>query len=171
MSLSGTISSSIRDLYHQGEDEMYRGLSINCILYYPSIKTTCSNCNGQVIGGLPGNVLRHGIPAPVFAGGCIECGGTGFKESQQNEALAMQINTNPAKFIQQFKMVMLEQPGQYAQTKCLLTDMPKILQSVEAVFNSDLVALKEYRYIRASEPLPGGLFQDRYCYTLWRRNG
>lgn len=171
MSLSGLISSDLRALYREGEDEMYRGLSLNCTLYYASIKVACSNCTGQTIGQLPGNVLRHGIPVPVFAGGCPQCGGAGYKESSPSESVTLQVNTNPTKFIQQFKMVALEQPGQYAQTKSLLTDMPKILKCVEVALNVDTTALRDYRYSRASEPIPGGLFQDRYCYTLWRRNG
>lgn len=169
--MSGIIDTNVRSWYADGEDEMYRGLSLPCTLYYASIQATCSSCNGQAIGQLPGNVLRHGIPSPVFAGGCVECGGTGYRESQPTDSINMQINTNPTKFVQQFKMIMLEQPGQYAQTKCRITDMPKVLKCVEAVLNTNVGALKEYRFVRASEPIPGGLFQDRYVYTLWRRNG
>lgn len=171
MSLSGVISSYLRDTYHEGEDEMYRGLALPCILYYPSVKTVCSDCNGQTIGDLPGNVLRHGIPSPVFAGGCPQCGGTGYRESQPTETLNLQVNTNPTKFAQQFKMLMLEQAGQYAQTKGLLTDMPKLIRCVDILLNNNVGGYIEYKFTRASEPIPGGLFQDRYCYTLWRRNG
>lgn len=171
MSLSGIISDDLRSIYRDGEDEMYRGLSVPCTLYYPSIKVACSNCGGQSIGQLPNNVLRHGIPTPIFAGTCPQCGGAGYKESQQSEVLNLQVNINPAKFIQQFKMLMLDQPGQYAQTKCLLTDLPKLLKCVEVSINNNAAGYIEYKFSRASEPIPGGLFQDRYCYTLWRRNG
>lgn len=171
MSLSGVINSTLRTLYREGEDEMYRGLSLYCTLYYPADQRVCSSCAGQAIGQFPGNIQIHGVPAPLFAGGCVECGGTGYKASQETETLQMQVNTNPAKFIQQFKMIAIEQAGQYAQTKCLITDMPKILKCVEVGLNNNMVGLIDYRFTRASEPIVGGLFQDRYCYTLWRRNG
>lgn len=171
MSLSGIINTDLRSIYTDGEDEMYRGLKLPCTLYFPSIQTPCSSCQGQAIGQFPGNILQHGIPVPLFGMGCPECGGVGYKESQPTESVDMQVNINPAKFIQQFKMIMLEQPGQYAQTKSPITGMPKILKCVAISLNTNLGALVDYQYTRCSEPIAGGLFQDRYCYVLWRRNG
>lgn len=168
MSLSGLIDSTLRDLYNDGEIEMWRGLGQPCTLIYPAIKVVCG-CNAGSIGNQSHNALQPGVLVPVFAQACPNCGGQGFKESVATEEIKMQINVDAKSFLSVFKQIVIEAPQDFIETKARLEDLPKIMKCSEAVLNTTLSGYKEYRCTRASEAVQSGLFQNKFCHILWRR--
>lgn len=166
---SGIIDSALRDIYNDGEIEMWRGLGQPCTLIYPAIRTPCSDCNGSIIGNLAGNVLQAGTMVPIFAGTCPNCGGAGFKEVATTEEIKMQINVDTKSFNTVFQKLIIEAPQDFIETKARLEDLPKIMKCTEAILNTTLAGYKEYRCSRASEAVQSGMFQNKFCHILWRR--
>jgi hypothetical protein len=168
---SGIIDSTLRDIYNDGEIEMWRGLGQPCTLIFPAIRTVCANCNNSIIGNLPGNVLQDGMPVPVFAQSCPNCGGQGFRESIATESIKMQINVDAKSFLSIFQKIIIEAPQDFIETKARLEDLPSIMKCSEAILNTTLSGYKEYRCTRASEAVQSGMFQNKFCHILWRRIG
>lgn len=166
---SGLIDSTLREVYNDGETEMWRGLGLPCLLIYPAIKVDCADCQAISIGSLPGNVLQPGLPVPVFAQSCPYCGGQGFKEISTTEEIKMQINVDPKGFITIFQKMVLEAPNDFLETKARLEDLPKIMKCVEAELNTNMSGYNKYRCTRASEAVMSGMFQNKFCHILWRR--
>lgn len=168
---SGIIDSYLRDIYNQGEIEMWRGLAVPCTLIHVPQKTVCSDCGGITIGGLPGNFTQAGLPVPPFAQICGSCGGSGYKEVAQTEEVRMQINVDPKNFLAQFKPMIIEAPQNFLETKARLEDMPAIMKCVEAIMNNLLQGWAINRYRRVSGPVPSGMFQNKFFHMLWQING
>lgn len=167
---SGLIDSYLRDTYNQGEIEMWRGLAVPCTLILPSVEIPC-DCSPVAIGGFPGHYTQHGLPVPVFAGICPNCGGSGFRQVSETEEIRMQINIDPRNFLGVFKPMIVESPQNFLESKARLQDLPSILKCVEIVINTNLQGYTGYRYSRASEGVPSGMFQNKFCHILWKRNG
>lgn len=168
---SGIIDSTLKEIYNDGETEMWRGLGKPCTLIYPATKTVCTTCTTTLIGGFAGNVLQPGLGVPVFAGVCTNCGGQGFHDVIVTDTITMQINVDAKSFIAPFQRIIIEAPQDFIETKARLEDLPKIMKCSEAILNTELSGYKEYRCTRASEAVQSGMFQNKFCHILWRRVG
>lgn len=168
---SGIINSTLRDIYNDGEIEMWRGLAIPCTIIYAPTKIPCSNCVDVTIGGFTGNISQDGMSLPGFAEFCPYCAGTGYKEVSETSDVRMQINVDPRSFLGVFKPMIIESPQNFLESKARLEDLPALLKCVEVIINTNLSGYKEARYSRASEAVPSGMFQNKFCHILWKRNG
>ena len=59
--------------------------------------------------------------------------------------------------------------GSKIQTIGYLTDLPKLNKAKALIANKDVNGYEEYRFVKAAEPIPYGLQQNRYVVCFWSR--
>lgn len=159
-------------LSKQGQDAMFSALAVPCILSFPPKRVQCSNCTLNPITGRSNNIYVSGGQAPFDVGICPMCQGNGYMEQVVTSNIKMQLNWNTKTFLAQYREITVKQsPDTFCQTKCLLSDIPQILQATECLFNSPLSPTVRWRFRRQSEVIPDGIVQLYYGFLLWIRIG
>lgn len=167
---SGLISEDFLDFSTQAEDEMFRGLAVACTLIYPPTRQQCPNCVQNPFSHHGGNVYKSGGPVPFTGGLCPICNGENFKVVENTESIQLQVAWQVKGFLDLFKQKAIAQaPKTFIQIKALNTDLPKIIQSIEFIINTPLTPYIRYRFTKASEAIPSGIRQNKYCYLLLER--
>lgn len=168
--LSGIITTSMLNLYTEGETEMFRALSIPCRIEYIPVKTACPNCIANPLTGASSGKYKTGGPYPFTIGMCPYCNGAGFKETATTEAISFQVGWKVKDFLDIFKTnAVLDSPDSYVQIKGLLSDLPKFNKMNVVVINLPWEPSIRYTFKKKSEAIPSGIRQNKYFYMLLER--
>jgi hypothetical protein len=145
------------------------GLTIPCKLIFESTKPQqCPNCIYDTMSQKSANIYKSGGPI-VFVNGqtCPYCLGNGITANYTNEQeVYFAVLTNAKDFIGGT----LNQPDISAQTICSIDYIDKIRKCSKIIFNTDIPNLSNNIFIRANEPQPVGLGDNRYIFTNWTRS-
>lgn len=153
------IPSGIFQTYYDICDDILSNnyLSGNYTLYYPPLKTSCSNCVTGFFGGISKNVYKHGGPAP-FESVCPLCGGNGYKEIESTDSVRLRVYYNPRDWI---KIANLNIPKAEVMIIGFMSDIVKIERMNEI--------LLDVRYRLSSKPVPHGFGKNRYFISFLER--
>jgi hypothetical protein len=164
------ITTELLDIYTSGEDEMYRGLAIPCLLAFAPVRTECPNCIISPINRSSSGKYKSGGPYPFTIGVCPYCHGAGYKEMTNTRTLSMQVGWKVKDFLDIFKtMAVLEAPESYVQIKAPLSELSNILNTTSISINTPWQPVANYNFKRKSEPIPSGIRQNKYFYMLLER--
>lgn len=145
------IPSGIFQIYYDVCDDILANdyLSNLYTIYYPPLKTVCTNCNTGHFGGVSKNVYKHGGPAP-FTGQCPLCGGNGYSETENTATLRLRVYWSRKDWIKIANV-------NVAQAQVMIighkADLPKIHRMNEIELNG--------RYRLLTKPQSHG-FGDKY---------
>lgn len=160
-----------KNIYNEAIDILLSstGLTTPCKLVYESTKPqACPNCVFDPMSKKSANIYKTGGPL-VFANGqtCPYCLGHGTTTNFINEEeVYFALLTNSKDFIS----YNVNEPNIVAQTICSINYLDKIRKCSKIIFNSNITSLSNNIFIRANEPQPVGLGDNRYIFTNWARS-
>jgi hypothetical protein len=159
----------LKKLYNQQIDIILSntGLTIPCSLVYETTRITqCPNCLYDTISKKSANIYNGG-PLPFTNGQtCPYCLGTGQSSAAVAEtAINLVVLTDSKKFVG-----VVNQPDIVAQTICSINHIDVIRKASKIIFNTDISNLTNNIFVRANEPSPVGLGDNKYIFTNWARS-
>lgn len=157
-----TIPNEVFTIYREVVDELLTNIntSNSCTVYYPPLKTECSNCTTGFFGGISKNVYRHGGPAP-FEGMCPLCGGNSYLETENTDTLRLRIYWSKKDWL---KIGAGDIPQADVMVIGWMADLPKIERMNEIQLVSDQNVSGRYRL--SSKPRPWGFGKDKYFISF-----
>ena len=160
----------LKTLYNQQIDIILAdtGLTIPCSLVYETTKISeCPNCIYDTISKKSSNQYKGGGPLPFSNGQtCPYCLGSGQTSSSVAEtAINLAVLTDSTKFVG-----VVNQPDIVAQTICSIDHLDAIRKASKIIFNTDISSLTNNIFVRANEPSPVGLGDNKYIFTNWARS-
>lgn len=162
--------TAYKSIYNEMIDSILAstGLTTPCTLVYESTKLqACPNCIYDPIGKKSANLYKSGGPL-VFSNGqtCPYCLGQGTTLNYSSEEeVYFALLTNAKDFIST-----LNEPNVVAQTICSISYIDKIRKCSKIIFNTNITNLSNNIFIRANEPQPVGLGDNKYIFTNWARS-
>tara|TARA_B100002019_G_scaffold65741_1_gene56456 strand:- start:9362 stop:9859 length:498 start_codon:yes stop_codon:yes gene_type:complete len=144
------------------------GLTIPCSLVYETSKISdCPNCIYDTISKKSSNQYKSGGPLPFSNGQtCPFCLGSGTSSSSVAEdQVYFAVLTDSKNFIQ-----VANSPNIEAQTICSISYLDQIKKCSKIIFNTDIPELTNNIFVRANEPTPVGLGDNKYIFTNWKRS-
>jgi hypothetical protein len=161
-----TLPSDIWERYYEAADFFIDSLGEPCTVYYPPIKTECSNCVISFFNGISTNVYRHGGPAPFSFGVCPLCGGNNLAEVETTASLQLRIYWQKRDWIKVAEIIVV--PDAEVQVIGYLTDLSKLRQAnfIKLVTNQKQI---ETKYELAGEPFFWGFKKDRYFVAFLKK--
>lgn len=170
MSLSGVLTSDLRDLYKSGMRETFEFLGIQCTIQYVPKKNKCPNCIPNVAGGMSSSRYNGTGSSPFSFGLCPICNSLGFLEIENSDTINLQIAWEPKTFIDPFRAKATALfPKESVQVKGNFADLPKLKQAKEIWINNPLRGYVKYIFKVASEAVPAGMIQTDYFIMLLER--
>lgn len=162
------LSTSIRNGSRNAFDSLIVTFGKTSRLILPPKITYCDNCKIDPIGKKSSNIWINGGPAPFPNGSlCPMCEGKGTIAQEVYYDVTMLIQEDPTKFE---KIFSVNFPDGAIQTKCFITELPKIQQCQYMIKHLDLINVLPQKYKLFGEPLcPGNIVQSRYIVALWER--
>lgn len=167
-----TLTLPIKSIIQQALDDLITELGKNVRLVYPAKWVSCVNCVYDNIGHKSSNYYKSGGPLQFPNGGiCPLCNGKGKIEQEVTETIRMLCSFDPKDFYRPVPQVDVRLPyGSRIQTKCYLSDLPKIMRADHAVFETDIESVLRQTYKLASEPADvSNIVQGRYVVADWSR--
>lgn len=149
------------------------GLVVPCIIKYSDIgkDLICPNCVFDPISRLSSN--RYNGTGPIsFPNGmiCPVCKGQGtIQGSGSTEIINMAIIFDHKYFLNWSGSKKIDIPDGMVQSICNISLIDKIIKSDSIIIDSSLAEYSSYEYIRAGDPQPAGLGENRYIMTLWNK--
>lgn len=144
------------------------GLTIPCNLVFESTKLEqCPNCIYDTMSQKSANLYKNGGPISFINGQtCPYCLGQGTTSNYSSEeSVYFAVLTNAKDF-----MGKPNEPDIAAQTICSIDYLDKIRKCSKIIFNTNIENLSNNIFIRANEPQPVGLGDNRYIFTNWTRS-
>lgn len=94
------IPDSIYELYNNVADDFIdSNFGVNCTLYYPPTRVSCSACVDGAITNETTNRFKHGGPDFSPQTSCNKCGGVGFKEQEPTDIIKLRVYLSHKDFI------------------------------------------------------------------------
>lgn len=163
--------TAAKDIYNQTIDILLAdtGLTVPCKLIYESTKIqACPNCIFDPMSKKSANIYKTGGPISFVNGQtCPYCLGQGTTSNYINEEEVYFALLTSAK---DFIGGTINQPNIAAQTICSINYIDKIRKCSKIIFNSNIESLSNNIFVRANEPQPVGLGNNRYIFTNWTRS-
>lgn len=162
--------SQLKTLYNKHIDIILdkTGLTIPCTLVYESTKlTVCPNCIYDSMSKKSSNQYKGGGPIPFVNGQtCPYCLGVGTTSNQTAEDQTyFAVLTDSKNFVGAVNI-----PDIAAQTICSIDYLDSIKKCSKIIFNTDIPNLTNNIFVRANEPAPVGLGDNKYIFTNWKRS-
>jgi hypothetical protein len=161
--------TNIKTLYNSMIDIVLaeKGLTIPCTLVYETSKLSqCPNCVYDTISKKSANIYNGTGPISFVNGQtCPYCLGEGITSNSASEsAVNFAVLTDSKNFVGSVNI-----PDIDAQTICSISHLDSIKKCSKIIFNTDIPSLTNNIFIRANEPTPVGLGDNRYIFTNWKR--
>lgn len=169
------ITSAIRRIAADAIDDLIDQLGKDVKLVYPPIPVPCT-CANDTIGKKGPGIWSVGGPAPkTWAGqtNCPLCNGEGKQYEESSDTIKLLCNFD-LKTFENLKGidVRLRQSGSLVQTKGYIDDLPKVLKSQYAIFQTSISNVQQYRFELASDPTDvNNIVPNRYFMCVWKRIG
>ena len=156
-----TIPSDVFAKYKEFADGMISNFGITCQLIYTEKIEEISESVPRPKQRRSLNVRDRGDSAG-FARGTKK-----YKTVENTEDITLRVYWNRKEWI---KIGEMEVPDGSIQTIGYLSDLPKLNKAKALLVNKDPQGYEEYRFVKAAEPFPYGLKQDRYVVCFWSRS-
>lgn len=149
-------------------DDLITELGKECLLVYPPKWVDCPVCAAaHNPGSQSTSRWRTGSPLP-FQSVCPSCNGQGKHAQEQSETVTMSCQWDPQEFRKLFPQVDVRVPFSTLQTKCYLTDAPKLLRCDHMRLQVPIEGLSLRKYKLASDPSDkSNIVQGRYAIAYW----
>jgi hypothetical protein len=163
-----TLDDETKALVRDAFDDVLAEFGKPCLLVYPPRWKNCVNC--VLTPGAPtSNRWKTGGPMPFPNGSaCPMCNGEGRRAEEVTEQITLLCAWEPRSFFYPVPGIELRAPYSVLQTKCFMSDAPKLMRADHLVFQVPVegVARKKFKL----EGAPGdasNIIQSRYCVSLW----
>lgn len=162
----GIISNTLKIQFKQAMDEIIRGCSVPCSLFYPiTTYSTCTDCQTSIssqshnpfLGGSIGKLTTN----------CPNCGGDGKIPIQNSTDTSMCVFFNYKKGDQIVPGIVSATDGD-AITFCSIDQIAAIKDCLYALLNTNINNSKRRVFIREGEPNPVGFGDHTYIITTWK---
>ena len=155
-----TIPSAVFTKYQEFADGMISNFGITCQLVYTEKIEEITDTVPRAKQRRSLNVQDRNDPAG-FARGSKK-----FKTIENTEDITLRVYWNKKDWV---KVGEIQIPDGSIQTIGYLTDLPKLNKAKALIANKDVNGYEEYRFVKAAEPIPYGLQQNRYVVCFWSR--
>ncbi len=164
----GLISSQFVNTWKQAIQEVIRGSSVSCTLYFQSAPEICPNCIYAPALMKSANIYKTGGPYPFPNGSlCPFCQGVGKVEREVTQSINLLVIYKPSEWIHVGDSNVVRVPGS-VQTLSSISTYSILNRAKEILFNSDLTGISKARHERDGEPARIGLGEDAFILTIWR---
>lgn len=165
--LDNTIKSTIQDAL----DDLITELGKTCKLVYPAKMVDCPNCVFDPVAKRSANIYQDGGPHPFSNGQiCPYCDGQGKRLVHQEDEILLLLNWSPKTFEYPLKNLDVRMPYEVLQTKCYLTDFPKLKRAEYLIAQVPIQGYVEKRFKLMAEPTDvSNIIQNRYIVSVWER--
>lgn len=163
---------SVFDQYKEVVDFMNstEGFGINNKVYYPSLKTECTNCYFNTLPGVGAtNIYRPGGPYSFTDGICPYCEGLGYKLTESYEVIQLRVYFDMKTWVK-FNPKIAIKDGD-AVIIGANKDLPKLQHMAYIELSSDTGAYVNRRYELSKEPVPWGFRDWYFTANVSRVNG
>lgn len=164
---SPLFNSTFKQQYNYAIDSLIENFSRTCRIVYTRTKfIACTDCVTSSIG-LKG-------PSPFVNGGngshiglCGTCNGAKKISVPVTEDVELIVIWDHTKFDYLTKQV--QYPEGVVLTVCHISLIQKLKDADYIIFNTDIETYGTHKFRREGEPSPGGLGDDRYIITVWKK--
>lgn len=166
-----TLDDDIKALVQLAFDDVITEFGKDCLLVYPPRWKPCVNCVLDPIGHKSSNKWKNGGPLPFPNGNlCPMCNGDGRRAEEQTEVVKLLCAWEPKSFFYPMPGLDIRVPYSILQTKCLISEVPKLLRADHVIFEipSEAVVRKRFKLLGA----PGdssNIIQNRYYVAVWEQ--
>ena len=156
-----TIPSAVFTKYKEFADGMISNFGVTCQLIYTEKIEEISESVPRPKQRRSLNIRDRNDTAG-FARGTKK-----YKTTENTEDITLRVYWNKKDWV---KIGEIQVPDGSIQTIGYLSDLPKLNKAKALIANKDVSGHEEYRFVKAAEPLPYGLKQDRYVVCFWSRS-
>lgn len=170
------IPTGLISLYQEAGDALIEFGRRICVVVFPAKKVSCPNCIFNPIGNTSSNRYKSGGPIPFTNGQiCPFCHGVGYIDQEVTDTVKLNVYWNPKEWLNILpppvfaasaragQGVPFDYPDAVIQTRGYLVDIDKLMKCEYIKIDG------EFKFVRASEQIPYGMREARYCVGFWRR--